>query len=215
MKNQLPILYSFRRCPYAMRARLAIKASDSKVELREVVLSDKPEQMLRISPKGTVPVLQLTEGQVLEESRDIMMWALKQNDPQNWLALNSEQEHDINTLIDFNDNEFKQHLDHYKYAERFPENTQQEYREQGAVFLTMLEERLKSNSYLVRNSVSWADIAIFPFIRQFAFVDKVWFDDTDFTNLKKWLENFLSNPLFLSVMEKQPQWKEGDEITFF
>lgn len=211
--NTLPILYSFRRCPYAIRARLALKVSQIQVELREVVLSDKPQQMLDISPKGTVPVLKLPDGAVVDESRDIMLWALKKNDPRNWLL--HELQNEVNALIDINDNEFKQHLDHYKYADRFPELPMESYRKQAEEFLKVLEQKLLTHPYLMGQSVSFADIAIFPFIRQFAYVDKTWFDESEYRNLKKWLQSLLDSELFIQVMKKFPQWHDNDEITVF
>jgi len=207
----LPILYSFRRCPYAMRARIAIRYTSIQVELREVVLRDKPQHMIELSPKGEVPVLLLDDGRVIDESLDIILWALAQNDPDDWQLKNasttppvSEQMRD---LIVQNDNVFKQHLDHYKYADRFPEHSLEYYRQQGEEFLVQLESRLASSSYLFGEHVSLADVSLFPFIRQFAFVDKHWFDNSRYTHLQNWLEGWLQSPLFLSVMEKYAQWK--------
>ena len=150
---QLPILYSFRRCPYTIRARLAIKVSHIQVELREVSLADKPSEMLRYSPKGTVPVLILSDGSVIEESRDIMLWALQQNDPQQWLCASSQVNEEINSLIEFNDGEFKQQLDNYKYADRFPEHSLEDYRQRAEVFLLQLEERLNQQRFLLPSTV--------------------------------------------------------------
>ena len=211
--TQLPILYSFRRCPYAIRARLALKRSHIQVELREVVLSAKPQQMLDISPKATVPVLQLQDGMVIDESREIMLWALKQNDPQGWLLHGQQDE--VAALIDFNDGEFKSQLDHYKYAERFPEMPMAAYRKQAEDFLSRLEQRLLKNRYLFGESISVADMAIFPFIRQFAYVDKPWFDASPYKNLNQWLQGLLDDELFSLVMPKFPQWQAGDELTLF
>lgn len=204
----LPVLYSFRRCPYAMRARMAIYYSSINLELREVLLRDKPPAMLAISAKGTVPVLLLPDSQVLDQSRDIMHWALAINDPQQWL--NEELLESINDLIDFNDNRFKTHLDHYKYWERFPAESQQYYRAQCEEFLSLLEEHLGRHRYLLADRISMADIALFPFIRQFAFVDKAWFDQAPYPKLQIWLQAFLESPLFLATMKKLPPWQEGD-----
>ena len=209
----LPIFYSFRRCPYAIRARLALKVSNIQVELREIVLSAKPQLMLDISPKGTVPVLQLQDGSVLEESREIMLWALEQNDPQSWLQYNHKDEAAV--LIDFNDGEFKQHLDHYKYADRFPDMPMESYRNQGESFLNMLEQKLSTQAYLMGERISVADIAIFPFIRQFAYVDKPWFDASEYKHVQRWLLGLLDDDLFIQVMHKFPQWRAGDELTLF
>jgi glutathione S-transferase len=204
----LPVLYSFRRCPYAMRARMALLYSSINLELREVLLKDKPSAMLAASPKGTVPVLLLPDSQVLDQSRDIMHWALAINDQQQWL--NEELMESINALIDYNDNQFKSHLDHYKYWERFPAETQIFYRAQAEIFLSLLEEHLGHHRYLLADKVSMADIALFPFIRQFAFVDKAWFDQAPYPKLKIWLQDFLESPLFLAAMKKLPPWQEGD-----
>jgi len=212
---ELPILYSFRRCPYAIRARLAIKVSNIKVELREVLLADKPKELLACSPKGTVPVLVLPDATVIEESRDIMLWALTQQDPQNWLSDHIAQRDEINRLIDINDTEFKQHLDHYKYADRFPEKSTETYRQQGERFLQQLEEKLKNNLYLVADEISLADMAIFPFVRQFAFVDKTWFEQTEYKKLQTWLDNLLADNLFSEVMKKYSRWRPDDTLQIF
>lgn len=215
LNKQPPILYSFRRCPYAIRARLAIKVSQIQVELREVVLAEKPKAMLAESPKGTVPVLVLSDDTVIDESKDIMFWALNQNDPDKWLSQHQEKINEIDALITLNDNDFKRYLDHYKYADRFPEQPMEYYREQGEVFLQQLETRLSKNPFLLGDSLSMADMAIVPFIRQFAFVDKPWFDRSPYRQLQDWLENILASDLFNKVMIKQSQWKEGDDIRYF
>lgn len=210
-----PILYSFRRCPYAIRARLAIKISQIQVVLREVVLADKPHEMLALSPKGTVPVLVLDNSKVIDESMDIMMWALNQNDPDRWILNNKDKQDETNALIVVNDTEFKQHLDHYKYADRYPENTIEYYRQQAQSFLQQLEEHLSQTTFILSDHLSMVDMAIFPFIRQFAFVDKSWFDRLPYKNLQLWLEYILTSNLFTQVMMKKEQWKEGDaEILF-
>jgi len=215
LNTQHPILYSFRRCPYAIRARLAIKVSQIQVELREVVLADKPKAMLALSPKGTVPVLVLPDGTVIDESKDIMLWALNQNDPDNWLSKHQDKLNETDGLINLNDNDFKRHLDHYKYADRFPDYPMEYYRGQAEVFLQQLEMRLSKNSFLLGDRISMLDMAIVPFIRQCAFVDKPWFDQTPYIQLQDWLENILASDLFNQVMIKQPQWKEGDDIRCF
>lgn len=204
--SPLPILFSFRRCPYAIRARLAVKASTVQVALREVVLADKPSEMLLCSPKGTVPVLQLADSAVIDESLDIMLWALKQHDPQKWLPSNVRDEKDTFHLIGFNDKEFKPWLDKYKYADRFPEYSMEYYRQQGEGFLLQLEERLDKSAYLMGDKISLADMAVFPFIRQFAHVDKHWFDQSEYKKLQDWLQQLLGLPLFNEVMQKYPKW---------
>ena len=204
----LPVLYSFRRCPYAMRARMGLLYSSINLELREVLLKDKPSSMLDISAKGTVPVLLLPDSQVLDQSRDIMHWALAIDDPQQWLK--EELLESINQLIDYNDNQFKIHLDQYKYWERYPAESQEFYRGKGEIFLSLLEEHLSRQPYLLADRITMADIALFPFIRQFAYVDKNWFDQAPYPKLQIWLQGLLESPLFLAAMKKLPPWQEGD-----
>jgi len=208
-----PILYSFRRCPYAMRARLAIIQSHTTVELREVVLKNKPQQLLDISPKATVPVLHLSDGSVIDESLDIMKWALGNNDPDNWLDQSIIK--DINQLIFINDGEFKYYLDRYKYADRFPEQPERYYRQKAELFLANLEQRLSSQSFLCAEQCTLADSAIFPFIRQFANVDLSWFQASKYKYLNHWLNNHIESSLFLSIMKKYPAWQQGDTKQLF
>jgi len=207
-----PILYSFRRCPYAIRARIAVHYCEAQVEVREVILRDKPQAMLDISPKGTVPVLQLADGTVIEESREIIDWALAIADVDDWSlkkspALCAEAE----ILIEENDGTFKTHLDRYKYADRFPERSAEDYRAEGEVFLAKLEKYLSKNKYLFADRISYADIAIFPFVRQFAFVDKDWFDQTPYSACQRWLAVMLASELFTAVMQKRVAWQLGAE----
>lgn len=199
----LPILYSYRRCPYAMRARMAIWAANIQVEVREVSLRDKPAHLLQISPKGTVPVLQFPDGTVLEQSLDIMHWALGQNDPQGWLNADRDA---VNALITINDGEFKQALDRYKYPDRYPEHAQSFYREQGEQFLQRLETALQQHPSLLGDSASMADVAIFPFIRQFSAVDAEWFAVSAYPKLRVWLAGWLESTLFTTVMQKFPAY---------
>lgn len=208
-----PVLYSFRRCPYAIRARMAIAHSGIFVELREVVLRNKPREMLEISPKGTVPVLQLQNGTVIDESLEIMEWALTQKAENSWM--NTSLNSDIFSLVNYNDEEFKYFLDRYKYADRYPEHTQMYYRNKAEVFLTKLEQGLRSHSYLCSDHFSLADAAIFPFIRQFANVDLPWFETSEYQAVKKWLNQLLETSLFLSVMKKYDPWSPGDPIQLF
>ena len=213
MTSSYHCLYSFRRCPYAMRARLGILFAELQVELREITLKNKPSQMLAISPKGTVPVLQLVDGTVIEESREIMVWALEQQDPQQ--LLNAEIFHQANALIDKNDNEFKYWLDRYKYADRYLEMTQTEYRQRGEGFLEVLEALLTKNTYLLGKSITIADIGIMPFVRQFAHVDRDVFYSLPYPNLQRWLQDWLQHPHFLQAMAKFQRWQEGDEVVIF
>lgn len=191
-------LYSFRRCPYAMRARMALRYSGVPVEIVEVSLKAKPAEMLAISPKGTVPVLD-ADGRVIDESLEIMRWALAQNDPQGWLLDGDSR---IVELIEANDQGFKVDLNRYKYAERYPEQPMEVYRAQGAVFLQRLEGLLQDRDYLLADHPSLADIALLPFVRQFAHVDREWFAQTPYPRLQAWLHNFLESDLFTSIMKK-------------
>lgn len=200
-----PILYSYRRCPYAMRARMALWAAGIQVELREVSLREKPRHLLQISPKGTVPVLQLLDGTVLEQSLDIMHWALQQKDAQRWLRNEMTL---ADALISMNDGEFKQALDRYKYPERYPEQTQLFYRQQGEQFLQRLEALLVEHRFLLGDSASIADVAIFPFIRQFAAVDAQWFGQSAYPELREWLAGWVEGELFAEVMQKFPTYVE-------
>ena len=209
----LSCLYSFRRCPYAMRARLGLLFAELPVELREITLKNKPANMLAISPKGTVPVLQLADGVVIEESREIMEWALEQQDPQE--LLNPKTLHQGNTLIEQNDQEFKHWLDRYKYADRHLEMTQTEYRQKGEAFLQILEALLTKNTYLLGDSVTIADIGIMPFVRQFAHVDRDVFYSLPYPKLQIWLKNWLAHPLFIQAMTKFQPWQDGDEPVIF
>jgi len=210
----LPILYSFRRCPYAMRARLALSYAleINALELREVILKNKPQALLDISPKATVPVLQLTDGTVIDESLDIMQWALFINDPDNWLLIDKESE--MRELVTQNDGEFKWALDHYKYSDRH-EESEEYYRALGETFLNKLNERLQKNVFLMGEKASFADVAIFPFIRQFAHVDKNWFFAGEHKALINWTNYWLESDLFKNIMKKNPGWKEGDELLLF
>jgi glutathione S-transferase len=194
-----PILYSYRRCPYAMRARMALRYAGVAVDIREISLKAKPAHMLLVSPKGTVPVLVLPDGQVIDESLEIMIWALQQQDDDGWLEADNLQ---TQQLIAENDGRFKQNLDQYKYAIRFPEHTAEYYRTQGEEFLAKLERRLYQTGFLIGDTISLADIAIFPFIRQFAAVDNAWFESTDYSKLKLWLKHMIESELFRRVMEK-------------
>jgi glutathione S-transferase len=200
-----PILYSYRRCPYAMRARMALWVAQVQLEVREVSLRDKPAHLLQISPKGTVPVLQLPDGRVLEQSLDIMQWALAQHDPQGWLHADGEA---VSHFISINDGDFKRALDRYKYPERYPEQAQLVYRQQGEQFLQVLETALQQHHFLLGDSASVADVAIFPFIRQFSAVDAEWFAGSAYPRLRTWLEGWLESPLFAEIMQKFPTYTE-------
>ena len=192
------LLYSFRRCPYAMRARLALRYSSVAVRIIEVSLKAKPAEMLALSPKGTVPVLSVG-GRVIEESLQIMQWALTQHDPDDWLL---QGDAGVLALIAENDQVFKHHLNRYKYAERYPEHSMEHYRAEGEVFLQKLETLLADREYLLAEHLSLADAALMPFVRQFAHVDREWFASTPYRRLQAWLQRFLDSPLFMAVMAK-------------
>jgi len=205
-----PIFYSFRRCPYAIRARLALRASGIQVALREVVLADKPAALRLISPKATVPVLVVSQQQVIDESLEIMYWALRQHDPQGWLSGDAALIAECDRLIAFNDTQFKPQLDRYKYADRFPQQSMEVYRAEGEVFLTQLEAKLAVTSYLLGDHPTLADMAIVPFIRQFSSVDSDWFAQCPYPALQAWLNKLLHAPLFISVMTKYHKWNAMD-----
>lgn len=217
MSQPRPILYSFRRCPYAMRARMAIAASGIECRLREVVLRDKPDEMLDASPKGTVPVVVQEDGSVIEESLDVMAWALAQNDAENWLSPETGTRAEMDALITESDGPFKSALDRYKYPNRYEIESiiREQQREFGRQFLTKLNARLDGQSQLFGTRVSYADIAIFPFIRQFANTDRDWFDALDLPHLQTWLADHLDSARFRQIMPKFAQWKTGDEEPVF
>ncbi len=204
-----PILYSFRRCPYAMRARMALWVSGTAVELREVVLRDKPPEMITASPKGTVPVLVLPGAQVIDESLDIMRWALQRNDPDGWLGGADD------ALIAANDGQFKHALDRYKYPHRYDLDDGLSHRNDGFSWLVELDRRLDVTPWLAGASIGITDIAIFPFVRQFAATDQHWFDAQPLPRLQNWLSSLVRSPLFAAIMVKYPPWKSGDTPTLF
>jgi glutathione S-transferase len=189
-----------------MRARMALAYSGIAVEIREISLREKPASMLAISPKGTVPVLQ-NDGLVIEQSYDIMKWALRQSDPAQWLS--AETESLIDEWVAKNDGPFKKLLDQYKYPDRYPSIALEETLSQAiALFLGLINEQLKTNRYLLGPKISLADIALFPFVRQFAMVDPDWIDQSGLNFLKQWLNEHIESPLFLSVMQKYPTWHD-------
>tara|TARA_R110002074_G_scaffold12755_7_gene46618 strand:- start:195 stop:845 length:651 start_codon:yes stop_codon:yes gene_type:complete len=208
---ELPVLYSFRRCPYAMRARMALLVSGTAVRLREVVLRDKPEEMVAASPKATVPVLVLADGRVIDESLAIMRWALDRNDPQAWLE-GCDAGAD---LIAEADGPFKYHLDRYKYPVRYENVDPLDHRAAGLAFLEKLDGRIQPSGQLMGKLSTLADHAIFPFVRQFANNDREWFDQLPLPALQKWLGDHLASPLFAATMQKYPQWHSGDAEPLF
>jgi len=214
MKNHA-VIYSFRRCPYAMRARMAVHASGQNVELRDILLKDKPDEMIEASPKATVPVLVLGDGTVIDESLDVVHWALQENDPENWYPAYPAARQKMEALIAENDGPFKTALDRYKYHVRFPEADKEDYRAEGEKFLAKLDEKLRGAPYLFGDQPTYADICIFPFIRQFANSDRAWFDQAPYPNLQRWLEAWIKSDRFKAIMKKQPLWKDGGDPIFF
>ncbi len=208
----LPILYSFRRCPYAMRARMVLLHSKIQCEIREIKLSNKPKEMLAISPKGTVPVLILENGDILDESLDVMLWAIEQGNLRN--LFNSGKK-EILDLIKINDGEFKDAIDRYKYSSLYPEKPMIEYRKMGQPFLEKIESYLEKNKFIFGKNISLADLAIFPFIRQFCRVDIDWFNSSLFKKIKEWTLFFEGSENFIDIMRKIKPWTTGDKPTLF
>lgn len=215
MSGALPVLYSFRRCPYAMRARLALAASGELYELREVVLRDKPAELLAASPKGTVPVLVLPGGEVIEQSLDVMLWALGRKDPEGWLSPPRGSMDEMLALVAGNDGEFKRSLDRYKYPNRYPEESAGDapafallHRAQGAAWLARLDGML-DGGWLFGARASLADMALLPFVRQFAHTDEAWFAAQPWPRLQAWLAGFEGGTLYAGVMGKHVPWKES------
>jgi glutathione S-transferase len=210
MTQKAPILYSFRRCPYAMRARLALAVSGQSCLLREVFLRDRPEELYEVSPKGTVPVLVLSDGRVLEQSLDIMQWTLSNRDPEDWLPPDQEAADQTKRLIDACDGDFKHSLDRYKYSARHKPEEREEHREAAAAFLRDLNTQLAHAPFLLGNRLRMVDQALAPFVRQFAMTDKDWFNGQAWPHLALWLETFLASPLLARVMHKHDVWKSED-----
>ena len=206
-----PILYSFRRCPYCMRAHMALKYAGLKIILRDVKLSDLPAEVLAVSPHATVPSLAISENEYMDESWDIVKWAVQQNDPENWLGENNEYLNEAEMLVEVNDFSFKDDLDHYKYADRYPEHPMEYYRENGEEFLEELTELLQQNTFLSADHITITDIAVFPFIRQFAMVDKEWFDKSPYPELQRWLLAMLSSEWFIEAFKKHETWETGSK----
>ena len=197
-----PLLYSYRRCPYAMRARMALLLAGVDFNVFEIVLRDKPPALLALSPKGTVPVLQLPDGRVLEQSWDIMRWALEGRDEEGcWSRAMSAENMD---LLSRNDGEFKRHLDGYKYPDRYPGEAREDHRRQAVeTLLVPLAQRLQSALYLGGDTSCATDLAIFPFVRQFAAVEPAWFAGQDWPALQRWLAVWLGSGLFEACMVKR------------
>lgn len=213
--SDLPILYSFRRCPYAMRARLALFVSDTPVQLREIVLKDKAPEFLAVSPSASVPCLVDTGGTVIDESLDVMVWALRKSDPDGWLSPEAGSLSDGLTLAARLDGDFKRHLDRYKYGTRYPDARREDERAAASAILMELEERLVRHGWLFGSRASLADYAFLPFLRQFANVDRSWFDDQPWPHLLKALRDFETSSRFAAIMPKYAKWQAGDRPVVF
>lgn len=209
----LPILYSLRNCPYAIRARIGIYRARQKVILRDVKLSNKPKEMISASPKGTVPILVFEQAPVIEQSLEIMLWALRSSDPEN--LLHQEQDSalgDMLSLIDTFDNQFKSRLEQYKCAKRYHGDNVTESRAACEPYLQDLEQRLNKHQFVISEQESLADLAILPFIRQFARVERQWYLQAPYPKLRHWLNNYLQSKMFSKVMTKHPLWLDTEEI---
>lgn len=208
----LPILYSLRRCPYAMRARIGILLAKQPVMLRDIIMKNIPAEMIAVSPKATVPVLVLADSTVIDESLDIMLWALQQSDPSNLLVKESTDAlPTMLNLIHHNDNEFVESLEKYKVAARYHDIAEVFYRNQCEIFITDLEERLATNEFLMGDKPCLADYALLPFVRQFSRVDRKWYLHSPYSNIQRWLNTHYQNPLFSKAMKKYPQWLDNHE----
>ncbi|MBL6596225.1 MAG: glutathione S-transferase [Candidatus Puniceispirillum sp.] len=211
----MPTFWSFRRCPYAMRARLAIAASGEVVRLREILLRNKPEAFLSASPKGTVPVLVLADGTVIDESRDVMFWVLGRNDPDGWLTIWRQDPQRVTAFLDRLDGPFKDDLDRYKYASRYAGADAKAHQASGAGFLHELDKALEQTGALSGTNLGILDFASLPFVRQFRIANPDWFDAQPWPHLSVWLQAFLDSARFQQIMEKYPQWNEGASPIIF
>ncbi|MDC0110268.1 glutathione S-transferase N-terminal domain-containing protein [Alphaproteobacteria bacterium] len=209
--RKYPILYSFRRCPYAMRARLAIKASGIIVEIREVELKNKPKEFLGVSPKATVPIVCISSKQIIEESLDIMEWALKINDPLKLLRYEKINRIEIHNILNKLENEFKQNLDRYKYSSKFDLPNPKLYRDKNLQTLNVFNKLLQNNKGICSSQLSLLDYAVFPFIRQFRNVNSVWFDSLELKFLQTWLYELIDSDEFSSIMKKYEIWNPNQK----
>ncbi|KAB2824770.1 glutathione S-transferase [Aliivibrio finisterrensis] len=211
-----PILYSLRQCPYAMRSRLAILHAQQTVVLRDIDMNNKPEEMLSISPKGTVPVLLLGDGSVIDESLDVMVWALTQSDPNNLLYSHDETKFtQMLDVINQSDNEFVDALQKYRAASRYHDTNEVECRERCCEWLMTIEKALSQHAYIIGETPSLVDYAILPFIRQFSRVDKKWYAQAPLPYLRAWLVNHYNDPTFSKAMFTHPKWQKGSEKIIF
>ncbi|CAH6993887.1 Glutathione S-transferase [Vibrio chagasii] len=214
--SALPVLYSLRRCPYAMRGRMGIALSKQQVLLREIVTKDKPSELLASSPKGTVPVLVLSDGKVIEQSLDVMMWALHQNDPHDLLrSSNPSLSEQIHQLIQQNDNEFIGHLEKYRASVRYRNDDIEQRRNLCEAFISELEAKLAHHDYFFGDSPSLADFAVMPFVSQFVRVEKKWFVQSEYQNVGRWLRSHLESKLYTQVMKQYPLWNDTKQDCLF
>ena len=213
---KLPILYSLQHCPYAMRARLGLLMAQQQVMLRAITMKNKPEEMLTQSPKGTVPVLILPDDTVIDESLEIMIWALQQNDPDD--LLHKDHPEDLRAaleLIHFNDKQFKPQLEIYKKAKRFRLENVIEERQKCEVFIADLEQRLTTNGFFIGQKPGLIDYALLPFVRQFSRVNRAWFIQAPYPKLREWLEHHMHSRLYGQAMAKFPFWLDAHEDCIF
>lgn len=212
----LPILYSLRRCPYAMRGRMGIALSKQQVLLREIITKDKPSELLASSAKGTVPVLVLPDGQIIEQSLDVMNWALQQNDPQDLLrSSNSTLNQQVHQLIKVNDDEFIGHLEKYRASVRYRNIDKEQRRQDCEGFISKLEALLTDQAYFFGETPSLADFAVMPFVSQFVRVEKKWFVQSEYQNVGRWLRTHLDSKLYTQVMKQYPLWNETKQDCLF
>ena len=221
MMRDIPIFWSFRRCPYAMRARLAVKSAGLQVELREIILRNKPEAFLAASQSATVPVLELDTQSAIDESLDIMFWALEAGgDPEKWLTEWHENRETTSQFLAELDGKFKSDLDKYKYATRYTDETSEaadlakHHRSEGMLFLEKIDETLSRQAFLNGSHAGLRDFASLPFVRQFRIADVAWFDAQDWPALHIWLQNFLKSSRFADIMHKYPPWKPEDKAIY-
>lgn len=203
MRPTIPVLYSFRRCPYAIRARMALEYSGIEVEIKEIELRNKSSEFLALSPKGTVPVLVLPSGEIIDQSWEIMLWALNQRDPDDWWPQDVDIRNEIEKLVAANDLQFKPLLDRYKYSVRYPELSTVEHRSMAEKFIENIEERLTAGIFLMGSKLTVVDVAVFPFLRQFVAVDDNWFQGSAYNQLKKYMAHFEKTEIFQKVMAKK------------
>ncbi|MBA6336111.1 MULTISPECIES: glutathione S-transferase [unclassified Colwellia] len=218
--SSLPVLYSLRNCPYAMRARIAIYYAKQTVALRDLVLTDKPDEMIAVSPKGTVPVLvtELDTGEprVIEESLEVMLWALDKSDPDNLLHSDTpDLLPEMLSLISTFDDEFKQCFDKYQCAKRYHETSLASDRAACEKYIADLEQRLQLTEFLMSDKNSLADIALLPFIRKFSKVERQWYLHSPYPKLRAWLNNYLQSRMFSKVMTQYPLWLENKAVITF